>query len=290
MTQPILRYRNREIYPSDLELIRSTIERHFSEGRTKIAHRLCEIWDWKQASGGFKEYACRDLLLRLEEWGHITLPPRLRIKVQSCRPGHLSLPLISTSPLTSGDLSQVTVRPITHDERLDWRILVDRFHYLGDRVIPGENLLYYAFLEGRLVACLGWGSAARNSGPREAYIGWDPATKRQHLSCVVNNTRFLILPWVQVKNLASRILSLNLKRLSYDWQEKYGHPVYLTETFVDTSRFQGTCYKAANWIYLGDTKGLSKRGNVYYEHGNKKAFFVYPLHVQARDLLCGKGS
>ena len=289
MTDRLLRYRNRDFFPSDIEFIRSMIERYFSEGRTRIAHRLCEFWDWRQPSGQLKEFACRDLLLRLEEWGHITLPPRLRIKVQRASVKDQPLPVIPDS-VEEGDLDSVIVRPILSKERLGWRVLTDRFHYLGDQVIPGEHLLYYAFLEGRLVACLAWGSPARNSLHREAYIGWDVLTKRQHLSYVINNIRFLIFPWVKVKNLASRILSLNLKRLDEDWQKAYGHPVYLAETFVDTSRFEGTCYKAANWICLGQTKGLSKRGNVYYEHGNKKAFYVYPLHRHAKDLLCGRRS
>lgn len=197
------------------------------------------------------------------------------------------LPVVLNS-VEDGDLKAVVVRPILSEERLAWRILMDRFHYLGDRIIPGEHILYYAFLADRLVACLAWGSAARNSGHRETYIGWDMITKRQNLPGVINNIRFLVLPGVKLKNLASKILSLNLKRLSSDWEAKYKHSVYLAETFIDTSRFEGTCYKAANWIYLGDTKGLSKRGNVYIEHGNKKALYVYPLHRYAKDYLCGR--
>lgn len=288
----LLRYRNRDITRSNIERIRYLIQTHFGRGRTQISQILCEEWDWRQPSGRLKEYACRDLLLRLEEWGHIKLPPRKRRPdgpVQARRVDQLSLSL-DTSSVQEGDLHSLIVRPISRQERHQWRGLVDRFHYLGDQVIIGEHLLYHAFLEGRLVACLAWGSPARNSRHRETYIGWDVSTKRQRLSYVVNNLRFLILPWVKVKNLASRILSLNANRLSEDWQKAYGHPVYLAETFVDTSRFQGTCYKAANWIYLGDTKGLSKRGNVYYEHGNKKALFVYSLHRHSKDLLCGRRS
>jgi hypothetical protein len=274
---------------ADIERIRSLIHLHFDRGRTRISQILCEELDWKQPSGRLKEYACRDLLLRLEEWGYIHLPPRKRSPEGPAQARRVDeLPMFDSSPILRGDLHSLTVRLIDRHERREWRGLVGRFHYLGDKVIAGEHLLYHVFLEERLVACLAWGSPARNSSHRETYIGWDALTKRQHLYYVVNNLRFLILPWVTVKNLASRILALNVKRLSDDWQKAYGHPVYLAETFVDTSRFQGTCYKAANWIYLGQTKGLSKRGNVYYKHGNKKALFVYPLHAHAKDILCGR--
>lgn len=290
--EPVLvRYRNRDIKRSDIDRIRSLIEADFDKGRTRISQILCEEWNWKQPSGRLKEYACRDLLLRLEEWGHIKLPPRKRGLLGPAQARRITqLPLFDASPVLIGDLHSLLVRPISRQERREWRGLVQHFHYLGDKVIAGEHILYQAFLDGRLVACLAWGSPARNSRHREAYIGWDIPAKRQRLSYVVNNLRFLILPWVKVKNLASRILSLNLKRLCDDWQKAYGHPVYLAETFVDTSRFEGTCYKAANWIYLGQTKGLSKQGNVYHEHGNKKALFVYPIHAKANDFLCGRRS
>lgn len=187
------------------------------------------------------------------------------------------------------DLRSLVVRPVAAEERQGWRLFVDRFHYLGCRTIVGENLLYVALLPDladEVVAFLGWASAAFRAPLREDYIGWDEETKRQRQHLVVNNIRFLVPPWVRVPNLASKVLAKNLRRLSADWQERWGHPVYLAETFVDTARFRGTCYRAANWIYLGHTAGRTKRGNKYLQRGTPKAHYVYPLHRRTRELLC----
>lgn len=160
------------------------------------------------------------------------------------------------------DLGELIVRPIAAEERLGWRLYMERYHYLGDRPIVGEHL-YAALLEGELVALLGWAAAAFRAPLREAYVGWDEATKRRRLHLVANNIRFLILPWIRVRHLASKVLAMNLRRLSADWQKVWTHPVLLAETFVDTTRYRGTCYRAANWVCLGETAGRSKRGNTY---------------------------
>jgi len=162
---------------------------------------------------------------------------------------------------------------------------MDRYHYLGDRPVVGEHVLYAALLGGELVALLGWASAAFRAPLREAYVGWDEATKRRRLHLVANNIRFLILPWVRVRHLASKILATNLRRLSPDWQRVWKHPILLAETFVDSTRFRGTCYRAANWLYLGETAGRSKHGNNYAHGGTKKALFVYPLRRHATRCL-----
>jgi hypothetical protein len=165
-----------------------------------------------------------------------------------------------------------------------------RYHYLGDRTPVGEHLLYAAFLADELVALLGWAAAAFRCPSREAFIGWDEATKRRRLHLVANNVRFLVLPWVHVKNLASKILALNLRRLSSDWQAVWRHRVYLAETFVDAARFRGTCYRAANWRYLGETAGRTKRGNAYLHGGSPKSVYVYALHREACRLLRGEST
>jgi hypothetical protein len=183
------------------------------------------------------------------------------------------------------DLGELCVRPISTEERLGWRLYMERYHYLGDRPIIGEHLLYAAVLDGELVALLGWASAAFRAPLREAYVGWDETTKRQRLHLVANNIRFLILPWVRVRHLASKVLAMNLRRLSADWQQVWNHPLYLAETFVDTTRFRGTCYRAANWLYLGETAGRSKRGNNYAYGGTPKSLFVYPLRRHATRWL-----
>jgi hypothetical protein len=183
------------------------------------------------------------------------------------------------------DLGDLCVRPIVADERLGWRLYMERYHYLGWRPIVGEHLLYVATLGSEMVALLGWASAAFRAPLREAHIGWDETTKRQRLHFVANNVRFLVPPWVRVRHLASKVLAMNLRRLSADWQQVWNHPLYLVETFVDTTRHRGTCYRAANWMYLGETAGRSKRGNNYAHGGTRKSLFVYPLRRHATRWL-----
>jgi len=226
-------------------------------------------------------------MLRLEEWGHINLPPRKRPAQKRKSVKGLPLP-VAPEIIETGEINNLTVRPIGRKEVLEWRILVEHYHYLGDCVIPGEHIQYGAYVDGEIVACIGWGAAALRCPKRDEYIGWDYEEKRKRLNYIVNNQRFLILPYVKLKNLGSKILSLNLKRLSSDWEEKYGHPVYLAETFVDSSRFRGTVYRAANWKYLGETSGKGKKGNSYKKHGKPKSIYVYPLHRKWIPLVRGK--
>jgi hypothetical protein len=164
---------------------------------------------------------------------------------------------------------------------------MNEYHYLGFKWIAGKSLRYIALLEGKWVALLGWGSAAKNCGVRDRYIGWSGEKKYKRLSFILNNVRFLVLPWISHKNLASKALSLNLKRLSGDFEQVYGHPVYLVETFVDESRYRGTCYKASNWHHVGYTEGYSRSNTRYYRHGNVKAVYVYSLCKKACDILSG---
>lgn len=278
----LLRYRTRVIGPAELAFIRATIAAHAAEGRTRISQRLCAAWGWRQPNGALKEYACRDLLLRLEERGYLTLPPRRRGPDGPCQQDRLApLPPPPATPLTAADLATLVVRPLEPAERPLWKAYLARYHYLGYRPGVGEQLGYGAFLAGQLVACLAWGAAAYRNAPREAYLGWDAATKRARLPLVAQNTRFLLLPWVRVPHLASKVLAANLRRLSADWQRAYGHGVLLAETFVDPARFRGTCYRAANWVCLGPTRGAGKRGNRYRRHGAPKLVFIYPLHPRA---------
>jgi hypothetical protein len=162
---------------------------------------------------------------------------------------------------------------------------MQRYHYLGSRPVVGEHLLYAAFMGSELVALMGWASAALRAPLRDAYIGWDERTKQRRLHLVANNIRFLILPWVRVRHLASKVLAINVRRLSTDWQATWNHPVLLAETFVDATRFRGTCYRAANWVYLGPTAGRTKRGNSYLHGGSNKALYVYPLCRDAKRKL-----
>jgi hypothetical protein len=284
----LLRYRNREITDGDIGFLRQLCGAPWG-GRFGLCRAVCDSWGWKAPNGSPAIHGCLDLLLRLEERGFIELPGTKHADRRHF--GSVPLP-VDLIPLVGlevedpdADLAKVQVRPIHPDERLGWRIYMERYHPLGDRPIVGEHLLYAAFIEDEVVALLGWAAAALQAPLREAWVGWDEATKRKRLHLVTNNTRFLIFPWVKVRHLASKILAMNLRRLSADWEQEWRHPVFLAETFVDTGRYRGTCYRAANWLYLGQTAGRSKRGNQYLRGASKKSLFVYPLARHARQLL-----
>lgn len=275
----IFRYRARELTRQDIDDIRQTVAMHAAKGRSHISRVLCQQWNWLQPNGKYKEYAARDLLLRLEEEGHVHLPPRLRPKNNLKRKSFAQIPFINQEPL-DGDVSRysgIEITPVDGAEEYLWGFLLHHHHYLGLPRLVGEHLKYLAYLDGQVVACMAWASAAFKVKGRDDAIGWDSDTRRRRLHLIANNTRFLVLPWVHVKNLASKILSLNCGRLSDDWQRRYRHPLFLAETFVDTARFAGTCYKAANWRYVGHTQGSAKRGNSYSLHGISKAVYLYPL-------------
>jgi hypothetical protein len=287
----VLRYRNREVTVGVLEFLRQECGSWATRGQ--LVQAVCRAWNWRQASGAPSAGACVDFLLRLEERGLLELPPATRPPNRRDRRELASVPVpVDLIALTGlevcdprADLDEVIVRPIESEERLGWRVYMERYHYLGSRPVVGEHLLYAAFLDGELVALLGWASAALRAPLRDAYIGWDEPTKNRRLHLVANNIRFLILPWVRVRHLASKVLAMNLRRLSADWQARWKHPVFLAETFVDTTRFRGTCYRAANWVYLGQTAGRTKRGNSYAHGGTKKALYVYPLYRDAKRRL-----
>jgi hypothetical protein len=280
LRQPLVRYRNRDIHKEDVTFISNIINEYPNSSRIKLAKIICEAWNWRLIGGKLKISACCDLLVQLDEWGFIKLPVR---KIKHHRKTFPILPVedipLAWAPLEDpyADLNTLAVRPISKEEQYGWRIFIERFHYLGCGKIVGEKLLYAAFLHGELVALIGWASAAFRSPLREHYIGWDEETKRKNLPFVVNNVRYLVLPWVRVRCLASKVLAMNLRRLKDDWQERWSHPVYLAETYIDTCRFKGTSYKAANWQYLGHSAGRKKQANAYLYGSTPKAIYVYPL-------------
>ena len=182
-------------------------------------------------------------------------------------------------------LKSLVVRPIDDRERDRWDSLMRKHHYLGLRQLVGEQIRYIALIQDKWVALIGWASAAYKSMHRDQWIGWSNEQRIKRLRFVVNNSRFLILPGIRIKNLASKILALNLKRICDDWQKAYGHPVILAETFVDHNRFSGTCYKAAGWLSLGKTRGFGRSAGRYYRHFNLRTIFIKPLNRKARLLL-----
>ena len=287
--KPILfQYRSRKLHTDDIAFIKVLVDRHFLRGRSYISRELCTSWNWMQPNGKLKEYAARDLLLRLEEQGLVALPPRIRPKNNLKPRVFEQIPLFVKRTLegTITEYETLTIQVVKgHQESYLWGYLLHHYHYLGNPKLVGEHIRHIVRIGNQVVACLGWASAAWKVKDRDRFIGWDETTKRTHLHLIASNVRFLIPPWVTIKHLASKVLSLALRRLSHDWKAVYGHPVYLAETFVDTSRFQGTCYQAANWIRAGKTQGSSKRGNTYQYHGQPKELYLYPLHRNFRRFL-----
>jgi hypothetical protein len=285
----------RTILEEDLQLIRSLIRQHWAKGRSFISQELCRIWQWRQPNGYLKDTLCRRLLLELERSSLIELPPRICNNINNPKRSiRVKQPkiAISTTPI-SGKLHELAPFQLqgvtrTPEEPL-WNWLIHKYHYQGYRLLVGSKLKYLAYLNDSTqrvpVACLGWGSAVWRLKCRDHFIGWNEAQRRKNLPHLVNNLRFLVLPWVSIKYLASHLLSLNIKRLYADWQRVHGSPIYLLETFVERDRFSGTCYRASNWIYVGQTKGSAKSGTNHYFHGNIKDVYLYPLTSHFRDRL-----
>ena len=237
--------RKRTIASADLEFIQIIIHKNWNKSRTTISKILCQKWNWVQPNGRLKDMACREILLTLYRKGLISYPPGRHDGRNKKR--NQSIPFVSTNkrPLNArlSELQSVEIK-LVRNTRLEalYNSLVQEHHYLGFRQIVGNHLKYMAFIGERPVACIGWGSAAWSVKSREIFVGWDKMTKENNLHLVANNTRFLILPWVSIKCLASKILALNARRISHDWLNLYNYPLFLLETFVEKNRFKGTCY------------------------------------------------
>ena len=259
--------------------------------RQELAREVCRVFGWRRPNGAWAIRGAHNLLVRLDTMGVIDLPaPR----GAQGRPGREAVETAAAllnsegagAAAQQGSGSALVVRLIEAEELLRWRAHMERFHYLGDGALVGESLRYVAVVDGEWVALLSWAAAALRNGPRDRYVGWDEQARRANLHLVVNNSRFLLLPWGRRPHLASRVLAANLRRLSRDWQEVYGHRVVLAESFVDSARFRGTCYRASNWICVGETKGWSKSGNAYRFHGAVKSVWLYALRRDWKVQLC----
>lgn len=288
MSQKIYHVRGRTIDHSQLETIRSIVDKYRDRGRSAISRILCEHWNWRQENGLLKERACRVLLLNLEKKGELELPPRLKENFRFPKKAPADIFSYDSSQIKGAvsNFGSLTIRMVRRspDEAL-WDHLVDKFHYLGRPWIVGSYLKYIAYIESRPVACLGWGSAAWKVACRDRMIGWGPDARQCNLHKVVDNVRFLILPWVRVEHLASKVLAANIRVLRRDWQGFYNSSVVLLETFVDTQRFAGTCYRAANWQCIGKTAGRGRYDRLHQALSSVKAVFVYPLVKDVREAL-----
>jgi hypothetical protein len=283
-----LTYRGRVVTPRDLATIRDLLATP-GLSRRALSLRLCERWQWHQPNGTPCDAICRGLLLWLHRAGHIALPPPQWTTRKAWRPRTSAPPvLIDTTPLTTSlaALGPLGFQPVrrTADEPL-FNSLLAQYHYLGYQQPVGEHLKYLVVAGDRPVACFAWGSAPGALGLRDRFIGWDAPTRRRQLRLLAANTRFLILPWVQVPHLASHLLGRMAARLSADWAQAYHHPIVWLETFIDPARFRGTCYRAANWVVLGRTTGRGHRAPTRQPTRPIKEVLGYPLVPDFRTRL-----
>jgi len=283
------RYRGRVIAAQDLEFIREFIKQHPALSRRRLSAQLCEAWQWRQANGALCDMVCRGLLLMLHRAGAIELPPVRQISLNPfARRARPAPGLIDQTPLT-GALSEIQpiaieqVRRTAHEPLFNG--LIEHHHYLGYEQPVGEHLKYLVWAKRRPIACLAWSSAPRHLGSRDRYIGWSATARRRNIGLVAYNTRFLILPWIGVLHLASHILGQVTNSLSHDWEQMYGHPIYFAETVIDPARFRGTCYRAANWRFLGMTTGRGKASTSKRPNRSFKEVLGYPLTPRFRELL-----
>ena len=283
----------RSVTAEDVTLVRRLMGEHADWHRTRLSRELCGQWGWVDETGRLKDMACRTLLLKLERRGLIELPRRRALSVNHRRGQGFQPVLHETVPIDGplGELVPVRLLPAdAGPERGLWQTLLHTYHYLGFRTKVGKSLSYLAVdRSGRPLACLLFGAAAWKTADRDRYIGWTAAQRTANLHKVVNNMRFLIPPWVRVPHLASHVLGLALRQLPADWQRRYGHAVVLAETFVDLSRFRGTCYRAANWLEVGQTAGRSRNDVRHRLCVPAKAVYVRPLCRDFRAKLIGEG-
>jgi hypothetical protein len=283
------RYCGRDFSGPELEKIRKIIASDERLNRVKISRRVCEAFGWYKPDGGLKEMSCRVVLLRMERDGLIRLPPpqkgngnctaRVRISSASDPESEVCIGAGALMPLRL----EMVVKG--RDSHL-WNELIERYHYLGHKPLPGAQLRYFVFSGSGLLAALGFGASAWSVADRDRYIGWTAKQRKSNLRLIVNNARFLILPWVKSRNLASKILSLACKQIRHDWQARYNYSPVLLETFVEIDRFTGTCYRAANWTQVGITQGRGKLEKSKQGKLPKKYILLYPLVKDFKEQLC----
>jgi len=280
------RYCGRDFSADEIAEIRRLIAEDPERTRTELSRLTCRALAWYKPDGGLKDMSARVAMLRMQADGLITLPPprhrppdaTVTITAQTDPGPPIRKPARALMPLI---LRRVQKK---RDSRL-WNEYIQRYHYLGHKPLPGAQMRYILFSQEQPIALLGFGAAAWQTAPRDRYIGWSHDQRKRNLPLIVNNARFLILPWIQSNNLASMLLAKAARMLPGHWQEIYGYRPVLLETFVEKPRSQGTCYKAANWVYLGQTKGRGKLGPARKQSVPIKDLWVYPLDQRFRDAL-----
>ena len=289
----LLTYRGRSVTPDEVSFLRSLIAAHPKASRRRLSLEVCSAWGWTQPNGAPRDVVCRGLLLALARAGHIELPPPRSRCLQPWIRRTPTLPAdVDRTPIAASfaALGPVEIRQVrrTPDEPL-FGGLIQEHHYLGYVQPVGEHLKL-AFAGGRPVACLAWSSAPRHLGPRDRFIGWSASARRQNIRYVAYNSRYLILPWVEVPHLASHLLGRMARMLPVEWEKVYGHPVYFLETFVHRERYRGTCYRAANWAVVGQTTGRGKDDRMHLGPNRPvKDVLCYPLVKDFRERMRSVG-
>ena len=280
------RYCGRDFTNKELDQIRSLIKENPQFYRAKLSREVCQMLRWLKPDGKLKDMSCRVAMLRMQKDGLIELPEPLRAKAVIRKIEFTQ----ATAPKDSilcpvNKLSHLQLQMINKTNTSLWNEYIERYHYLGYTPLPGAQLRYFITANDQILALTGFGAAAWQTSPRDKFIGWNHEQRKRNLHLIVNNARFLILPWVQSKNFASKILSLHARQLPYDWEERYNIRPVLMESFVEKNRFAGTCYKAANWYNVGQTKGRGKLGPPGKISVPIKDIWLYPLNKNFRTLL-----
>ena len=282
-----MRYCGRDFSESEISLIKSMIEDDPEMTRFKLSKMVCTTMNWLRIDGKLKDMSCRVALLRMEADQLLKLPPPRNAKPVRKAPSlELEDAIRWPDEIKDFDLKDVEIHLVKglKQSRL-WNSYIDKYHYLGFALIPGAQLRYQVKVNDKIVALLSFGASAWKVMPRETYIGWTKDQREKNLHLIINNSRFLILPWITKKNLASKILSLISKRISDDWYKNYSYRPVLLETFVEEQRFLGTCYKASNWLCLGKTQGRGKLDTHKKKDKPVKTIWVLPIDKKFRKKL-----
>jgi len=288
-TSTTLRVCGRTFSEDELQVIREIVALDSRPNRRAIARETCRALDWRRPDGRLKEMSCRVALLRLEERGLISLPPPQNTNGNGKRHHPKELVSVDGASVAAGvgSLGGLALRPVrTRADSKLWNSAVAKYHYLGYRPLPGAQMRYLFTCDAGLLAVLGFSASAWKVAARDRFIGWSHEQREARLHLVVDNARFLILPGVRSRNLASFVLSACTRRIRGDFAERYGYEPVLLETFVERERFSGACYKAAGWEYLGDTKGRGKLDRCHRHALPVKRVFVRPLAPDFREVLC----
>jgi hypothetical protein len=283
-----MRYCGRDFSLQEVAEIRGVIEKEPDLTRYVISQRVCQLLGWYKPDGGLKEMSCRVALLRMQADGLIHLPAPRHRHGNRKRYAHRTTQALEQPRFSvpAGALSDVHLELVeSRSQSQLWNEYIDRYHYLGYRRLPGAQLRYFAYAKDRCLALFGFGAAAWKVAPRDTFIGWTDEERQRNLHRIVNNHRFLLLPWIFSKNLASKLLGLVTRRLAEDWLDRYGYRPVLLETFVEKRRFRATSYKAANWQYLGDTQGRGKLDTHHRRALPHKTVWVFPLASDFRNAL-----